>query len=271
MLGALIRQLDPGRIVITFDLSKSKYRLGKHPEYKKRKWKDNDPMRHQILKFYEQLTVLQEVLAHYPVSILGEEIVGWEADDAIAYIVSQFNAGKYSAVHKVNIISADKDLCALVGKQVNWYDPLNEKLVTESNFKETFGVAISQFPDYKAIKGDPGDNIPHVNGMGEKLAIKLLTEYGTLAKMMELKVERVLQHQAVLNLAYDLVRLDLHDRFPEDPVWKNIDNKLLVEPGFNKDRLIEIYQILSFKSVLEEFPVMSERWNLFFEAGKKLQ
>ncbi len=114
---------------------------------------------------------------------------GYEADDIIGTIAKQASSKGY----QVNIYSSDKDMLQLVDKhitvnllkkgmqEVHAYTP--DKLV------EVYGLTHEQMIDLKALMGDPSDNIPGIRGVGEKTAIKLLKQYGTLENLLGHKDE----------------------------------------------------------------------------------
>ncbi len=140
---------------------------------------------------------------------------GYEADDIIGTMAKR---GQQEGYH-VEIFSSDHDLLQLVDdhitvnllkkgmKEVHSFDP--------KTLKETYELTHHQMIDLKALMGDPSDNIPGIPGVGEKTAIKLLLEYGTLENVLAHKNEikgklgeRIVEHEELAKLSKKLVTID---------------------------------------------------------------
>jgi DNA polymerase-1 len=260
ILTKFVHEFPPGKIIMPFDVAKSVYRLAIYPQYKGNR-NTNPKQAAQRKSFGIQLPWLINLVNMYGVTTLAEEIRGIEADDAIAYLVHLFREGELPTIHKVIIVSSDKDLCALVADKVTWYDPVNNLVITPRNFKEQFEVDIAQYPEYKMLKGDSSDNIPHPPGIGETRAAKLLAEYGSLAGILAVKHSKVFPHTEVLDLARKLVTLDLHTKTPEDAVWERIKQKIH-SPTKMDANLYEMLGQLEFNSLLgtwdEDAPIWEQ-------------
>lgn len=140
---------------------------------------------------------------------------GYEADDIIGTMAKR---GQQEGYH-VEIFSSDRDLLQLVDdhitvnllkkgmKEVHSFNP--------QTLKETYELTHHQMIDLKALMGDPSDNIPGIPGVGEKTAIKLLLEYGTLENVLAHKYEikgklgeRIVEHEELAKLSKELVTID---------------------------------------------------------------
>ena len=121
----------------------------------------------------QQLPVCIEMIEKMGLYSLGRE--GYEADDLIASVVK-----KYSATHKINIVTSDKDLYQLIGENVKIYSHGKKMLYGREECLQRYGVYPEQIVDFLAICGDSADNIPGVRGIGDKGAKKLLDEWGSL-------------------------------------------------------------------------------------------
>ena len=88
-------------------------------------------------------------------------------------------------MYKRQIVTGDRDVLQLVNQNVKVYAPLkglaNPVLYDADEVWKQYGLKPSQIVDYKALRGDPSDNIPGVPGVGEKTAVELLQKFGTLA------------------------------------------------------------------------------------------
>ena len=113
------------------------------------------------------------------------EVEGVEADDVIGTLAKQ---AERDGAHAV-IVSPDKDFQQLLSKKVEMFRPAyrGEEFdpITEASFKEKFGLDPIQFIDVLALMGDAADNVPGVKGIGEKTAVKLIEEYGTLENLLD--------------------------------------------------------------------------------------
>lgn len=162
----------PDHVVAVFDAPGGSYeRLALYPDYKKQR----PPRPEEIKK--------QEPWVHAFLRASGIPVVsvlGVESDDVLAAI-----AKKESIDKRVAILSSDKDMGSTIRKNILWYrpDPTAENGVTHMTRKivqERFGIAPHQFVDYLALLGDTADNLPGVDKVGNKTAVKLLTEFGSI-------------------------------------------------------------------------------------------
>ncbi|MFN8369338.1 MAG: DNA polymerase I [Bacteriovoracaceae bacterium] len=105
----------------------------------------------------------------------------YEADDIIGSVVTQWR----NDFDELYILSGDKDLMQFVDDKVKVIDTMKDKIYGPSDVVEKMGVPPEQIVDYLSLVGDSSDNIPGVKGIGDKGAIKLLTEYGTLENCLK--------------------------------------------------------------------------------------
>ena len=177
-VGYAIKLLSPTRTIIVFDGKGGSTRRRKiFPEYKsQRKVKsrlnrsnDYNNQEDEYQSMHMQLLRCVDYLETLPVSILSIDNV--EADDVIAYIAKQLLPESNTI-----IMSTDKDFLQLVDDRISVWSPTKKKLYNPINFKEEFEIAVNNFLMYRLMDGDKSDNIPGVNGMGWKTAIKRFTE-----------------------------------------------------------------------------------------------
>lgn len=170
MINKYIRRYSPSHIFIAFDSREETFRKKEYPEYKAGRQKMPDEMK-------VQWPILFEMLDQMKLSYHKEP--GIEADDLIGIITERF-----SKDNKIMILSSDKDLYQLIRENVYMIVPqageLPDKVVNIDNIEEHLGVQPNQVIDYKALVGDPSDNLPGVKGIGPKTAIPLIKEYGNL-------------------------------------------------------------------------------------------
>lgn len=173
-LWRLIDQEKPTHTVVFFDLGGSQERLALHPEYKAQRAEMPEDLSKQIpgVKALTRLLGLAAV-----------EIDGVESDDLLATCAVR----RAAAGDEVLIVSSDKDFAQLVGERIRVLLPppsaqprLGWRLLDAAGVREKFGVGPERIVDYLALIGDTSDNIPGLNGVGPKTAIKWLERHGDL-------------------------------------------------------------------------------------------
>ena len=174
MINKIILEEKPEYMLVAFDKGKN-FRHEKYKEYKEGRIKTPDDL---LLQFPYAKKVLENMGIKYL------EVDNYEADDIIGTYARLADEDKN---YDATIISSDKDLLQLISGDVN-VKLLKQKdyiLMNEETFKEYYGVEPIKMIDLKALMGDVSDNIPGVKGIGEKTAINLIKEYGTLENLYE--------------------------------------------------------------------------------------
>lgn len=175
----IIRDLQPDYLAAAFDFPGPTLRHQKYKEYKAKR----PPAPAEL---YQQIPKVKEILTAWGVPIF--EQAGFEADDIIGTIAQLARQKQIWPALEIIIVSGDLDSLQLVGPQTKVYvlkkGVKDIVLYDEDLVKEKFqGLKPSQILDFKALRGDPSDNIPGVTGIGEKTAIKLLKEFGSLENL----------------------------------------------------------------------------------------
>ncbi|MGB9905519.1 MAG: 5'-3' exonuclease, partial [Desulfotomaculales bacterium] len=177
MLLKVLAEYPAELVAVCFDKGKITFRHGDYEGYKAHRKATPDELR-------TQFPLIKELLAAMRIPVLERE--GYEADDLIGTLTFQAERAKIKSI----ILTGDQDALQLVS-------PLTRVLLTrkgiteleeytEEKVAERFGVAPSQFADYKGLVGDHSDNIPGVPGIGAKTAAALLKEYGSLENLIAL-------------------------------------------------------------------------------------
>jgi len=167
-LMRIMEQEKPEYMAVAFDTGKT-FRHEMFSEYKATRAKMPEDLRPQIERIREMVDIF---------NLPRLEMEGYEADDvlgSVARVAAEEGLG-------VKIITGDRDLLQLVNKRTAVYVAGDDKtyITDEDVAKSKFGVPPQQVVDYKAIVGDKSDNIPGIPGVGEKTALRLLEQYGTL-------------------------------------------------------------------------------------------
>lgn len=174
---------QPKFLAIAFDTDKPTFRHQADPNYKADRQETPDD-------FLPDLKNLQELLQALKITTIIAP--GYEADDILGTLAFQGS----QVGHRVKIVTGDRDLFQVVDdeKQISvlYLDPkaIKSARSRSQEFKaaeveEKMGITPSQVIDYKALCGDKSDNISGIRGIGDKTAVKLLTEYGTLENIYE--------------------------------------------------------------------------------------
>ena len=169
-LEGLFRQYNPELFVVAFDSRTPTFRHELYAEYKATRAKTPEDL-------HPQVPIIEEILTALGVPTVRQD--GLEADDIIASVATRARVEGRECV----IVSGDKDLMQLVGGPVTILKPGKTggwERVDAEGVKSEWGVGPELMLDLLSLTGDASDNVPGVKGVGDKTALKLLSEYGTL-------------------------------------------------------------------------------------------
>lgn len=175
MLDAVMKREQPTHVLVAFDAGKTTFRTQMYAEYKG----GRDKMPVELAEQWPYFKVMLDALgiAHY-------DLVDYEADDIIGTLSHQAN----QIGQEVVIVSGDKDMLQLVDKHVR-VDILQKGAEVASHtlesIQETLQLTPHQIIDMKGLMGDSSDNYPGVTKVGEKTALKLIQEYGSIENLYE--------------------------------------------------------------------------------------
>ena len=175
----IVDKLSPDQVVVAWDSKTSANKRREiYPEYKAGRVKPGDD-------FYAQIPLLQELVASLGWAFV--EADNYEADDIIGTLSLQADktlSADGKCDYETYIISSDLDMLQIVDENTRMWRILkgfsNIEEIDVAEVEAKYGILKSQFLDMKALKGDASDNIPGVPGIGEKTAVKLLNDYGSL-------------------------------------------------------------------------------------------
>ena len=207
MLGKILTDYKPDYIAVAFDKSRKTFRTDMYGEYKGQRAKTPDELKSQI-------PLLKEFLAALGIAFI--EIDNYEADDIIGTLARKSADEDCEAL----IVTGDKDALQLIAPQIKVMltkrGIMDMQVFDEETFKEKYaGLEPHKLIDIKALMGDSSDNIPGVPGIGEKTALKLLTQFGDLENLLanienvsgkKLK-EKLEQNQDLARLSYKLATI----------------------------------------------------------------
>ena len=176
MLQKLRRDVRADYVACVFDAPGKTFRDDIYPQYKATRSPMPPDLRTQIDAIHEVVRLLGWKVLNVP---------GVEADDVIGTLACLATEGGIETV----ISSGDKDLSQLVNEHVTVIDTMNERKRDVAGVEAEFGVPPRLMVDYQALVGDAVDNVPGVDKVGPKTAVKLLQEYGSLDALIERAAE----------------------------------------------------------------------------------
>ena len=241
MINKIILEEKPTYMVVAFDIGKT-FRHEEYKDYKAGRSETPDELLIQLDKCKELLECLG--IKHYALQ-------NYEADDIIGTFARMCDNDDN---FKGTIISSDKDLLQLISKDVDMKLLKSKDYIRYNidNFKDDWQINPENIIDLKALMGDSSDNIPGVSGIGEKTAIKLLSEYQTLDNIYEhideikgkLK-EKLVNDKANAYLSYKLATID-----KSIPLTITMDDVKVKRK--DHDKLNKFYEEMEFYSLLKK-------------------
>ncbi|MCM3323124.1 DNA polymerase I [Cytobacillus kochii] len=244
MLMRILEDEKPTHILVAFDAGKTTFRHKTFTEYKGGRQKTPPELS-------EQFPVIRELLDAY--QIARYELENYEADDIIGTLSLKAEQDDF----EVKVISGDKDLTQLSSEKTTV--GITKKGITDieeytpQHIEEKYGISPERIIDMKGLMGDSSDNIPGVPGVGEKTALKLLKEFGTLEQLVQ-SIDQVSGNKLKEKLEefqdQALMSKELATILREAPIEVELD-KIAFE-GWNEDKLYHLFKDLGFNSLLEK-------------------
>ena len=240
MLERILEDTKPKYALVAFDKGKETFRHKSYEAYKGTR--DKTPT-----ELVEQFGYVRELIESY--GIKYEEHLDYEADD----IIGSYAKIAEKAGLEVIIVSGDKDLTQLASDNITVY--YTKRGVTEIDYytpefiNEKYGLTPQQIVDMKGLMGDKSDNIPGIPGVGEKTAIKLLTEYETVESVLE-NIDNIsgkkLKERLTEGKEDAILSKKLATIFTDVPVDNKIEDLTFKEDREKKKELFEKLEFVSF-------------------------
>lgn len=252
-----IKDIKATHIAAAFDLSGPTFRHEKYKEYKATRVKADQAL-------YDQIPVIKEVLGAMNVPIYEKQ--GYEADDVLGTLSKHFHDKSHEKA-EIFILTGDMDTLQLVNGKVKIYTPrkgLTDTVIYDSRaVRERYGLNPDQMVDYKALRGDPSDNIPGVKGIGEKTASELIQKFHSFEelykeirnpksearkKIKERILNLLLEQEAQARMSYELSTIvcDVPGIDPEIKAYE-LDQEHLAQT-------VKLFQSLEFRNLLSKLP-----------------
>lgn len=252
-----LKELNPDFIIAASDLPFPTFRHKKFELYKAKRPKIEMELSQQIPK-------TKEVLRSFGVPVLEKE--GFEADDLIGTISKTAQEKTSFSPLEIIILSNDFDVMQLIDAQTkvcSFKKGVKEGIFyDQDSIKEKYqGLSPKQLIDFKSLRGDPSDNIAGVKGIGEKNALYLIKEFGSLENLykeveentekagrIKDRIKKALIEQkkeALLSKELVQIRCDVPIDFSLEKYWFE---------KYDKNKVIEILNELEFYSLIEKIP-----------------
>ena len=250
-----IEEEKPDKIIVAFDISSSEKRTKIFNEYKAGRHKAPEDL---IIQF----PIIKELLKTMNIPIVQKD--GIEADDILGAIAKK--EGKKG--NKIIILTGDRDYFQLVDINVNIRYPKTIMGKTEyiiyDNYKinEEYGLTPEKLIEVKALMGDASDNIPGVKGIGEKTALKLIIQFGSLEKIYKYiensdgkeiakaTLNKLIKDKEMAYVSRDLGRIDIEYDYEKD-LGINIDS--IKYTDWRTEEAFSYLKKLSFNKFLDKF------------------
>ena len=258
-LHEVLSKEKPQYIGVAFDPHGPTFRSEAYAEYKAQREETPEDIRRSV-------PIIKEVLAAMRIPVLEAE--GFEADDVIGTLAMK--AGKAGV--KTYMLTPDKDYGQLVGGNVVMFRPRHGggyETLDEEGVCQKYGLAsTAQVVDLLGLMGDSADNIPGCPGVGEKTAVKLLAQFGSVDALLQRTAElkgalkkKVEENAGQIRFSKFLatIRTDV-------PIELDLDALRVTEP--DTDALRKIFMELEFKTLLDKF--LNNRENIKNNANQQL-
>jgi len=247
VLLKVINEMKPDYIAAAFDLAAPTFRHIEYEEYKAKRPKAPDEL-------YEQIPRAKEVLKAFSIPVMEKE--GFEADDLIGTLAKKFTKQGVETL----IVTGDLDTLQLVNDKIKIFTlkrGLTDTVIYgKKEVEERYGLKPNQMIDYKALRGDPSDNIPGVRGIGEKGACALLKDFGTLENIYrnldKIKsksiVEKLKTNKQMAFFSKRLATIQL-----KVPIKVNL-KELDWQKNIKLNKVKELFNQLNFQTLIRRLP-----------------
>ena len=241
-LNEVLQKEQPTHIGVAFDPHGPTFRSEAFPDYKAQREETPEDIRKAVL-------IIKDILKAYNIPILQAD--GYEADDVIGTLARKAD----SIGIRTYMLTPDKDYGQLVTENVSIYRPRHGggyEVMGPKEVTEKYGIgSTSQVIDLLALMGDSADNFPGCPGVGEKTAVKLINDFGSVEGLIQRSSEikgklreKVESHVEDIKMSYFLATIKT-----DVPIELDMDALQLVEP--NEEELGKLFTELEFKSLAD--------------------
>lgn len=244
-LEDLIRKINPTHIGVAFDPAGGTFRHEAYEQYKAQRPETPEDIRKAV-------PVIKQLLEAMNIPVL--EVAGFEADDVIGTLSVQGEQAGY----EVYMATPDKDYGQLVSDHVFMYRPRHTggfELMGPKEVCEKYGLQRKeQVIDLLGLMGDASDNIPGCKGVGEKTAVALLQQFGSIDNMLANTDQIKGALRTKVESQVEEIRFSRFLATIRTDVPIALDESLLVKKEPNYEKLTTLYQALEFNTLLRKLP-----------------
>ncbi len=240
MLLKVVREQQPDHLAVVFDSRGPTFRHQLYPQYKA----NRAAMPEDLVP---QVPLIKEVVRAFNMPAI--ELAGFEADDIIATLAKRFAA----AGMEVTVVTGDKDLMQIVAERITLLDTMKDQASGLAEVAARFGGTPAQVVEVQALAGDSSDNVPGVPGIGEKTAVELIREFGTVEQLLNCldrlkgkRRENLATYADQARLSWQLVKL-------RDDVPLEFDYRDFALSPPDRPALTALFKQLEFHKLLQEF------------------
>jgi DNA polymerase I len=242
----VIKDMKPTYWAISFDRPTPTFRHIKFTAYKEHRPATPDELKTQLKRAHEVCEAF-----HIPIF----EIDGFEADDVLATLGSKACREEVNSI----IVTGDNDLLQVVSDCIKVLTPrrgfADTVLYGEPEIEARYGLKAGQLIDLKTLVGDTSDNVPGIKGVGEKTAVKLLLQFGSVEKMYEsldLVTPEKLQASLRENRDNVLRNRELVTIVRDTPIDFHLEDCKV--SAYDRQQVLKLFQELEFVSLLGQLP-----------------
>ncbi len=248
ILLKLLKDNFPEYAVVFFDVKGPTFRHKLYDQYKA----NRPPMPEELAA---QIPDIKKIIRALNIPIV--EKLGFEADD----LVGTYSKLAQEQGFEVVMVTGDKDFIQLITEKCTLWDPMKDTITDVNKIKKDMGIEPKQFIDILGLAGDTSDNIPGVQGVGPKTAIKLIVKFGSIENIYEniddiesqtKLYENLLSSKNIVLLSRDLATINM-----SVPVKKSIEDFKL--QAFDRKKAFELFQEFEFKTLAAEFAQKADK------------
>ena len=248
ILLKLLKDNCPEYAVVLFDVKGPTFRHKLYDQYKA----NRPPMPEELAA---QIPDIKRIIMALNIPIV--EKLGFEADD----LVGTYSKLAQEQGFEVVMVTGDKDFIQLITEKCTLWDPMKDTITDVNKIKIDMGIEPRQFIDVLGLAGDTSDNIPGVQGVGPKTALKLIARFGSIENIYEniddieaqtKLYENLLSSKNIVLLSRDLATINM-----SVPVKKGIEDFKL--QAFDRKKAFELFQEFEFKTLAAEFAQKADK------------
>ncbi|MEW6610888.1 MAG: DNA polymerase I [Patescibacteria group bacterium] len=255
----VLKDLKPKFCAVAFDTKAPTFRDKMFEAYKAQRIT-------QPQELYDQIPLIKDMIRAFRLPVIEKD--GFEADDIIGTLARKHENTK-TQEHNLEtiIVTGDLDALQLIDEHTNVYTfrkGFTDTMIYDADaVKERFGLAPNQMIDYKALRGDPSDNIPGVKGIGEKTATELLSRYKTLDRLYEgiethdtPDVKPGIREKLIQGKKDALLSQKLATIVRDAPLMFNLEDARV--GGCDTQALVQLFRQWGFQSLVGKIPTSVE-------------